>query len=159
MAKIDMIIGMDWLSANGATLNCNRKIVSLLVYTVTTMMDETTLSVPTITLETPKFLSVVQVEKLVKEGCQAFMVFCLVHGVYDGPIDKIGVVNEFPKVFADKVSRLPPEREIEFSIDLVLDIEPIYKASYRMAPTELNELKKQLEELLEKALIRPSVSP
>ncbi|XP_054821796.1 uncharacterized protein LOC129320393 [Prosopis cineraria] len=142
MSRIYVIIGMDWLSANRATLDYNRKAVSLPVCTVTTTNDGTTLSVPITTPKTPKFLLAVQVEKLVKEGCEAFMVFYLVHGVYDEAIDKIGVVNEFPEVLADEVSRLPPEREIEFSIDLVPSTESISKASVRMAPMKLNELKK-----------------
>ncbi|XP_054777165.1 uncharacterized protein LOC129285442 [Prosopis cineraria] len=130
MSRIDMIIGMDWLSANEVTLNCNRKTVSLPVYTKTTMNKEITLPVPIITSETPKFLLAVQVEKSVKEECQAFMVFCSIHKVYDGTLDKIGVVNEFPKVFTDEVSGLPSEREIEFSIDLVPNTKPISKAPY-----------------------------
>ncbi|XP_054816857.1 uncharacterized protein LOC129316455 [Prosopis cineraria] len=126
ISRIDVIIGMDWLSANRATLDYNRKTVSLPMYTVTTMNNGTTPSV----------------EKSVKKGCQTFMVFFSMHGVYDRVIDNIGVVNKFPKVFADKVSRLLPERGIEFSIDLVLGAKPISKALYQMDPIELNELKK-----------------
>ncbi|XP_054791240.1 uncharacterized protein LOC129296679 [Prosopis cineraria] len=157
MMNVSTLAGAS-LSANRAMFDCIRKIVSLLVYMATTMNNKTTHFVPVTTLETPKFILVVQMEKSIKEGCQAFIVFCLIHGVYDGAIDKIGVVNKFPKVFADEVSGLPPKREIEFLIDLVPGTEPISKAPYRMAPTKLNELKKQLEELLEKGLIRPSVS-
>ncbi|XP_054816869.1 uncharacterized protein LOC129316469 [Prosopis cineraria] len=111
MLGIDMIIGMDWLSVNGTTLSYNRKMVSLLVYTVTTTNDTIAPPVPVTTLETPKFLSTIQVEKLVREGCQAFLVYCLIHRVYDGTLDKIGVVHEFPEVFTDEVSGLPLERD------------------------------------------------
>ncbi|XP_054778434.1 uncharacterized protein LOC129286478 [Prosopis cineraria] len=124
---------------------------------VTTANDEIAQLVSVTTSENPKFLSAIQVEKSVREGCQTFLVFCSVHGVYDSALDKIGVVNEFPEVFANEVSGLPPKREIEFSIDLVPSTKPISKAPYRIAPTELNKLKKQLEELSEKGLIRPSV--
>ena len=55
--------------------------------------------------------------------------------------------------------RLPFDREIEFAIDLVPGTTPISMAPYRMAPAELKELKLQLQELLEKGFIRPSVSP
>ncbi|GKV24406.1 hypothetical protein SLEP1_g34021 [Rubroshorea leprosula] len=61
--------------------------------------------------------------------------------------------------FVDELSELPPNREVEFSIDLVPGIAPISKAPYRMAPTKLKELKEQLQELLDKGFIRPSVSP
>ncbi|KAL6326991.1 hypothetical protein AAG906_012675 [Vitis piasezkii] len=54
---------------------------------------------------------------------------------------------------------LPPEREVEFTIDLVPGTGPMSKAPYRMAPVELKELKVQLQELLDKGFIRPSVSP
>ncbi len=54
---------------------------------------------------------------------------------------------------------MPPAREVEFRIDLVPGTEPISKAPYRMAPAEMAELKLQLQELLDKGFIRPSVSP
>ena len=54
---------------------------------------------------------------------------------------------------------LPPEREIEFCIDVVLGTDPIFMPPYRMAPAELNELKEQLQELFDKGFIRPSTSP
>ncbi|RVW18710.1 hypothetical protein CK203_099060 [Vitis vinifera] len=54
---------------------------------------------------------------------------------------------------------LPPEREVEFIIDLAPETTPISKAPYRMSPIEFKELKIQLQELLDKGFIRPSVSP
>jgi len=74
------------------------------------------------------------------------------------PMSDIPLVREFPKVF-EEVSGLPPEREVEFSVDLIPGTGPISIAHYRMSPVELSELKKQLEELLEKQFVRPSVSP
>ena len=71
----------------------------------------------------------------------------------------IPIVKEFPDVFSDDLSGLPPNRAIEFVIELVPRIEPISIPPYRMAPTELKELKAQLEELLSKGFIRPSTSP
>ncbi|XP_054816939.1 uncharacterized protein LOC129316544 [Prosopis cineraria] len=142
LSGIDVIVGMDWLSANGMTLNCNRKKVSLLVYTATAINLKLVKSLSVVDCETPKFLTALQVEKSVKEGCQAFMIYCSTHKVYDGGIDRISVVNEFPEVFDDQMSGLLPEREIEFSIDLIPGTELISKASYRMAPVELEELKK-----------------
>jgi len=68
------------------------------------------------------------------------------------------IVQEFLEVFQE-VPGLPPDREIEFAIELVPGTVPISKAPYRMAPAELAELKKQLQELLDKGLIQPSVSP
>jgi len=71
----------------------------------------------------------------------------------------IPVVHEFEDVFPVEVPGLPPSREVEFSIDLVPGTGPVSMAPYRMAPTELVELKSQIEELLGKQFIRPSTSP
>ena len=65
----------------------------------------------------------------------------------------------FLKFFFDDIPGLPPNREIESSIDLIPRTGPISMAPYRMSPSELFELKKQLEELLEKQFNRSSVSP
>ena len=62
-------------------------------------------------------------------------------------------------IFPDDISGLPPDREVEFTIDLIPGTEPISIPPYRMSPAELRELKAQLEELLSKGLIRPSISP
>ena len=64
-------------------------------------------------------------------------------------LSDIPVVREFPEVFSE-VSGLPPEREVEFSIDLVPGTGPISIAPYRMSPKELGELKKELEDLIAK---------
>ncbi|KAL0554351.1 hypothetical protein IC582_008270 [Cucumis melo] len=69
------------------------------------------------------------------------------------------VVREYPDVFPEELLGLPPPREIDFAIELEPDTAPISRAPYRMAPAELKELKVQLQELLDKGFIRPSVSP
>jgi len=74
-------------------------------------------------------------------------------------VGDLPVVQEFPEVFPDDITDLPPERETEFAIDLVPKMSPISIAPYQMSTSEFGELKKQLEELLEKQFIRPSVFP
>ena len=69
------------------------------------------------------------------------------------------MIKEFPNVFPKELSGLPPEREVDMSIKVVLRTTPISRAPYRMAPIELKELKTQLQELLDKGFVRPSVSP
>ena len=69
------------------------------------------------------------------------------------------VVCEFPNVFPDKLPGLPPDRDVEFKIELVPSTAPISRRPYRMPPNELAKLKIQLQELLDKGLIRPSSSP
>ncbi|GJU40046.1 hypothetical protein Tco_1193003 [Tanacetum coccineum] len=65
----------------------------------------------------------------------------------------------FQDVFPEELPGIPPIRDVEFNIELIPGAEPISKAPYRMAPIELKELKDQLQELLERGFIRPSVSP
>ena len=69
------------------------------------------------------------------------------------------IVNEFPDVFSDDLPGIPPSRAVNFVIELEPGTEPISKAPYRMAPVELKERKAQLQDLLDKGFIRPSVSP
>ena len=73
-------------------------------------------------------------------------------------VAEIPVVCEFPDIFPEDLPRLPPDRGIEFKIELISGTTPISRRPYRMPPNELAELKKQLQELLEKGLIRPSSS-
>jgi hypothetical protein len=75
------------------------------------------------------------------------------------PLKKIRVVCEYADVFPDELPGMPPDRDIEFAIELQPGTTPISKRPYRMPPTELAELKKQLQELLDKGFIRPSTSP
>ncbi|WMV50937.1 hypothetical protein MTR67_044322 [Solanum verrucosum] len=65
----------------------------------------------------------------------------------------------FPEVFPEDLPGVPPEREIDFGIDLLPDTQPISIPPYRMAPAELKELKEQLKDFLDKGFIRPSISP
>ncbi|GJW45543.1 hypothetical protein Tco_0077189 [Tanacetum coccineum] len=69
------------------------------------------------------------------------------------------IVSEFQDMFPEELPGIPPIRDIEFNIELIPGAEPISKAPYRMASIELKELKDQLQELLERGFIRPSVSP
>jgi hypothetical protein len=69
------------------------------------------------------------------------------------------VAEEFMDVFPEELLGMPPEREVEFYIDLIPGMAPIAKRPYRMAPTELAELKLQITDLQEKGYIRPSSSP
>ncbi len=74
-------------------------------------------------------------------------------------ITGIPAVREFQDVFPEELLGMPPEREIELSIDLILGTLPITKAPYHMAFAELKELKAQLENLLANGFVRPSVLP
>ncbi|GKB65698.1 putative reverse transcriptase domain-containing protein, partial [Tanacetum coccineum] len=73
-------------------------------------------------------------------------------------LDEIQIVRDFPEVFPEDLSGLPPQREVEFRIDLVPGATPIAKYPYRLAPSEMQELSKQLQELQDKGFIRQSHS-
>jgi hypothetical protein len=72
---------------------------------------------------------------------------------------EVPVVNEFPDVFPKELPGMPPDRDIEFVIELKSVTTPIYKTPYRMATLELAKLKEHIKELLEKGFIHPSLSP
>jgi hypothetical protein len=74
-------------------------------------------------------------------------------------LDDIPIVCEYPDVFLDDLPGMPPDRDIEFVIELQPGTAPISKRPYRMPPDELAELKIQLQDLLDKGFIRPSASP
>ena len=98
-------------------------------------------------------------QKMLRKGCQGYLAYVVETGKEGTILDEIPVVREFPDVFPDDIAGLPPEREVEFTIDLIPGTEPISIPPYRMAPAELRELKAQLEELLSKGFIRPRISP
>jgi hypothetical protein len=79
--------------------------------------------------------------------------------VFSLATESISVVEEFMDVFPEELPGMSPEREVEFYIDLIPGTAPIAKRPYRMAPTELAELKLQITELQQKGYIRPSPSP
>ena len=104
-------------------------------------------------------ISVMQARRLLRKGCEAFLALMLDSKRGQGDVEKIQVVKEFPNVFPEELPGIPPEKEVDLSIEVVHGPTPISRAPYRMAPTELKELKTQLQELLDKGFIRPSVSP
>ena len=91
--------------------------------------------------------------KLLKKGCTAYLAYVINTkkgkiGMFDIPI-----VREFLDVFLEELPELPPEREVKVTIDILPRVSPIAQPPYRMAPKELNELKIQLQKLLDKGFI------
>ena len=98
--------------------------------------------------------------KEIEAGATCFMI--VAHAVklsIAERINRILVVEEYADVFLDEIPELPPSRDVDFTIDLILGAGPVSMAPYRMAPAELSKLKKQIKDLLEKKFIRPSASP
>ncbi|KAL0386526.1 UNVERIFIED_CONTAM: Retrovirus-related Pol polyprotein from transposon [Sesamum latifolium] len=154
LREFDVILGMDWLASNHAVVDCQTKEVAVEIngQMKTVIVGERKVI--------PNYLiSAVTAFNLIKEGCQAYL--ASVHDttkVSPGVLE-VSVVREFSDVFSEELPGLPPHREVDFEIETIPGAAPISIAPYRMAPSELKELKKQLEELLDKGFIRPSISP
>jgi hypothetical protein len=82
----------------------------------------------------------------------------MVNQLEEKSLEHIRIMCEYPDVFPEELPGIPRDRDIEFSIELLLGTAPISKRAYRMDVKDLIELKKQIEELLEKGFIRPSSS-
>ncbi|XP_057251674.1 uncharacterized protein LOC130591779 [Beta vulgaris subsp. vulgaris] len=106
-----------------------------------------------------KIISALTLKSYLRKGCPMYL--CHIHDTSKERPELIDVpiVNEYQDVFPNDILNMPPKRDVEFNIDLVPGTGPISKPPYRMAPAEMRELKTQLEELLDKGYIRPSVSP
>ena len=97
--------------------------------------------------------------KLFDKGCEGYLVNIVDPTVPKPKLEDIPIVCSFLEVFPQELPSLPPEREVEFVIELALGTELISKAPYRMSLPELKELKVQMQELLDMGFIRPSESP
>uniref|UniRef100_A0A2N9FHE6 CCHC-type domain-containing protein n=1 Tax=Fagus sylvatica TaxID=28930 RepID=A0A2N9FHE6_FAGSY len=106
-----------------------------------------------------QIVSSIQVKRMLRRGAMGYLAYVIDIEASEVKLKDISVVREFPDVFPKELPGLPPDREVEFSIDLLPGTGLISKAPYRMASTELRELKVQLQELLDKGFIRPSISP
>ncbi|GJX02210.1 hypothetical protein Tco_0186123 [Tanacetum coccineum] len=95
----------------------------------------------------------------ISRGCQVFIAQVMEKKSDDKRLEDIPVVREFPEVFPEDLPGLPPVRQVEFQIDLIPGAAPVARAPYRLAPSEMQELSNQLQELADRGFIRPSTSP
>jgi hypothetical protein len=154
MHDFDVILGMNWLAAYHASVDCFEKEV------VFRPPGELEFRFKGSRLPSlPHMISALRANRLLRKGCRGFLASIVDLQKKELEIEDIPIVREFPDIFPEDLPGLPPDREVEFSIDLVPGTAPISKAPYRMALAELKELKGQLEELLDKGFIRPSASP
>nr|ABA97341.1 retrotransposon protein, putative, Ty3-gypsy subclass [Oryza sativa Japonica Group] len=126
---LDVILGMDWLARHKGVIDCANRKVTL----------------------TSNDGRVVTVHALSSESLRSRL--------NQITLEEIPIVREYPDVFPDDLPGMPPKRDIEFRIDLVPGTTPIHKRPYRMAANELAEVKRQVDDLLQKGYIRPSSSP
>ena len=104
-------------------------------------------------------ISAITARKMLRRGCTGYLVVIRNVEAKAGVVKNVPMVCRFSDVFPEELPGLPPEREIEFCIDVVTGTDPISMAPYRMAPAKLKELNEQLKEFLEQGFIRPSTSP
>nr|CAE02265.2 OSJNBb0049I21.5 [Oryza sativa Japonica Group] len=130
---LDVILGMDWLTKNRGVIDCRRR--------------EVTLTTP---WGSGMRATMDQDPRLTERAGGIFTML---------PMKGMPIVQQFPDVFPEDLPGMPPDRDIEFIIDLIPGTAPISKRPYRMPVNELEELKKQIRELQEKGFVRPSSSP
>ena len=146
-----LILGMNWLSKHRAIVDCNERIVLL------KCSDLSEVTVQFIRSESiPK---VMEARRFMRKGCEAFLALILDSKREQVNFKNIPVIREFPDVFPEELPGVPPEREVDLSIEVIQGTTPISRGPYCMAQTEMKELKTQLHKLLDKGFIRPNVSP
>ena len=106
-----------------------------------------------------RLITTIRAQNLLRRGCERYMCNVMETKTPKTSLNNIPVVQEFLDVFLEEIPGMPLPREVEFCIDFIPGSNPIYRAPYRMELAELKELKTQLDELLEKGYIRPSMSP
>ncbi|KAL0537052.1 hypothetical protein IC582_026020 [Cucumis melo] len=154
MLDFDVILGMDWLAANHASIDCSRKEVTFNPPSMASFKFKGGGS-----KSLPQVISAIRASKLLSQGTWGILASVVDTREVDVSLSSEPVVRDYPDVFPKELPGLPPHREVEFAIELEPGTVPISRALYRMAPAELKELKVQLLELLDKGFIRPSVSP
>ncbi|KAA0060839.1 pol protein [Cucumis melo var. makuwa] len=154
MLDFDVILGMDWLAANHASIDCSRKEVAFNPPSMASFKFKGEGS-----RSLPQVISAIRASKLLSQGTWSILASMVDTREVGVSLSSEPVVRDYPDVFPEELPGLPPHREVEFAIELEPGTVPISRAPYRMAPAELKELKVQLQELLDKGFIRPSVSP
>ena len=150
MSKFDVILGMDWLIAYRIVIDCERRRVTAYTQDGTRMVFQ-------------RDKNDILPQAVYESKCQGQLAGWLASLTLEDEVrpdlDLPRVVCEFVDVFPEELPGLPPHRDVDFGIELHPGISPISMTPHRMAPVELQELRVQLQELLDKGFIRPSTSP
>ncbi|GJR69760.1 retrotransposon protein, putative, ty3-gypsy subclass [Tanacetum coccineum] len=161
LGSFEVVIGMDWLGNHHAVIVCNEKIVWI------PYGDEVLIVQGDRSGKGKKsklsIISCTKTQKYIKKGCLIFLAQVMRKETEDKSEEKrledVPTVRDFLEVFPEDLFGLPPTRQVEFQIDLVPGAALVARAPYRLAPSELQELSTQLQELSDKGFIRPSSSP
>ena len=150
MPEFDVILGMDWLMTHQVVIDCEcRRVITYIHDSVRVTFQGDKHDTLTQTVYNSRWhghlmgwLASLTLEDEVRQN-----------------LDLPRVVYEYEDVFPDKLPGLPPQTDVDFCIELHPGTSPIFMTLHRMAPIELQELKVQIQELLNKGFIRPSTSP
>nr|GEU61028.1 putative reverse transcriptase domain-containing protein [Tanacetum cinerariifolium] len=161
LGSYDAKIIMDWLAKYHVVIVCAEKIVRipwgneiLIVHgNRSDRGNETHLNI----------ISYSKTQKYMLKACHVFLAYTTMKETKDKSekkrLENVPMVQNFPEVFPKDFPGLPPTRQVEFQIDLILGARSVARAPYRLAPFEMKELSDQLKELSKKGFIRPSTSP
>ncbi|GJW07885.1 hypothetical protein Tco_1570308 [Tanacetum coccineum] len=161
LGSFDVIIGMDWLTKYHAVIVCDEKIVRVPFGNEILIVrgdrsnnrHESQLNI----------ISCTKTQKYFLKGCHVFLSHVTTKKSKDKSEDKqledVPIPRNFPEVFTEDLSGIPPTRQVEFKIDLIPGVAPVARAPYRLALAEMQELSDQLQELSDKGFIRPISSP
>ncbi|GKE87786.1 putative reverse transcriptase domain-containing protein, partial [Tanacetum coccineum] len=161
LGSLDIIISMDWLAKYQVVIVCAEKIVCIPWGNETLIVhgdesnrgNETRLNI----------ISCTKTRKYILKGCPIFFAHVTTKDTEEKSKEKrledVPIVQDFPKVFPKDLSGIPPNRKVEFRIDLVPGAALVARAPYRLVPSEMKELSEQLKELSDKGFIRTNSSP
>ncbi|KAM2616927.1 hypothetical protein TB1_033384 [Malus domestica] len=150
----DVILGTDWLHYNRAKIDCYGKTVT---FHCPGLPEVTFIGEPSGVRH--GIISAMKAKRLLSKGCQGYLAHVVLNDDTPNRVEDVRVVRSFLDVFLEDLPGLPPDREMEFVIDLLPGTNPISLTAYRMTHAELRESKVQLQELVDKGFIQPSISP
>eukprot|EP00253_Pinus_taeda_P002305 PITA_02305 len=156
LGSYDILISMDWLEKHWSLVDCKTKIIYYR-YQQGNRKEMQGIKRPV----QVRPITANQLIKCIRKGCQVYAIQVGYANSKDksASLNNIPIIREFTDVFPKEIPGLRPRRNIDFTIVLVRGAASVSRAPYRMSVPELTELKMQLQELLDKDYIRPSVSP
>ncbi|KAK6115523.1 hypothetical protein DH2020_007792 [Rehmannia glutinosa] len=143
ISEYDVILGMNWLFTHYAQMDCHRKVE---------ISGRARVKIAQI-------ISAMIVKTAIARGAQGYLAFIINKPKVETQIHQVPIVSEYTYVFPQELTTIPLDREVEFYIEDSPGTAPIARTPYRMAPIELQELKTQLQKLMDVRIIRPSTSP
>ena len=150
MSEFNVILGMDWLTTYRVVIDCEHRRVSIYTQDGTRVVFQG---------DKHDILPQTEYESRCQGQLAGWLAILTLEDEVRPDLDLPRVVCEYADVFPDELPGLPPQRDVDFSIELHPGASPISMTPLRMAPVELQELRVPLQELLDKGFIRPSTSP